>query len=272
MIRKYLLFLIQGALVGVGAILPGVSGGVMCVAFGVYEPLMALMTHPRRAWREHAGLFVPFVIGWVIGFILLAKAVELLFSAYAVIALMLFFGLIGGTLPELLQNSETRDPNKSWTPLVLSLSLAYLFFHLLENATGIVVPPSFASYFFCGALWGLSLILPGFTSSSILICLGLYEPLTAGIGALDPAVLVPMLLGIGVTALSLARLISNLFRKHYAITLRIVLGFVLASSLKILPSTLGDPLTATLALVCFGVGFAVARGMDLAGHHGKTKE
>ena len=79
MILKYVLYLIQGALVGVGAILPGVSGGVMCVAFGVYEPMMALMTHPRKTWRQHAGMFIPFVIGWVLGFVLLAKAVELLF-------------------------------------------------------------------------------------------------------------------------------------------------------------------------------------------------
>lgn len=265
MILKYILYLIQGALVGVGAILPGVSGGVMCVAFGVYEPMMELMTHPRRAWRTHAGMFIPFAIGWVLGFMLLAKAVELLFSSYTVIALMLFFGLIGGTLPELLRDSEVRDPNRSWTPFVLSLSLAYLFFHLLENAGNIEVASSLGAYLFCGILWGLSLILPGFTSSSILICLGLYEPMTAGIGALDTAVLIPMLLGIVVTALSLARLISALFRRHYAVTLRVVLGFVVASSLKILPSTLGDPLTAILSLICFAVGFALARGMDVAG-------
>lgn len=270
MLFKYILYLIQGALVGVGAILPGVSGGVMCVAFGVYEPMMELMTHPRRAWRTHAGMFVPFALGWVLGFILLAKAVELLFSAYATVALMLFFGLIGGTLPELLRDSEVRDPNRSWTPFVLSLSLAYLFFHLLENAGNIEMAPSFGAYLFCGVLWGLSLILPGFTSSSILICLGLYEPMTAGIGALDPAVLIPMLLGIGITALSMAHLISALFHRHYAATLRVVLGFVVASSLKILPVTLEDPLTATVSLICFAIGFALARGMDVVAKRQKV--
>ena len=136
MILKYILYLIQGALVGVGAILPGVSGGVMCVAFGVYEPMMELMTHPLRTWRSHLRMFLPFGIGWVVGFILLARAVELLFSAYAVIALMLFYGLIAGTLPELLRESEVREPNRSWTPFVLSLSLfprACSYHTLLSN-------------------------------------------------------------------------------------------------------------------------------------------
>ena len=271
MILKYILYLIQGALVGVGAILPGVSGGVMCVAFGVYEPMMELMTHPLRTWRSHLRMFLPFGIGWVVGFILLARAVELLFSAYAVIALMLFYGLIAGTLPELLRESEVREPNRSWTPFVISLSLAYLFFHLLENGVSMEIQPSFAAYLFCGILWGFSLIIPGFTSSSVLICLGLYELMTAGIGALDGSVLIPMFLGIGVTALSMARLVNLLFRRHYAITLRIVLGFVVASSLRILPASLGNMTTAVISLVCLLGGFALARRMDLAKYRATDK-
>ena len=42
-VLKSLLLAIQGAIVGTGAILPGVSGGVLCVAFGIYEPMMALL-------------------------------------------------------------------------------------------------------------------------------------------------------------------------------------------------------------------------------------
>ena len=45
-LARTLLYLIQGAIIGVGAILPGVSGGVLCVSFGLYEPLMELLTAP----------------------------------------------------------------------------------------------------------------------------------------------------------------------------------------------------------------------------------
>ena len=53
LIVKNILYLIQGAIVGIGAILPGVSGGVLCVAFGAYEPMMELLTHPRQAFKKH---------------------------------------------------------------------------------------------------------------------------------------------------------------------------------------------------------------------------
>lgn len=264
LVLKNILYLIQGAIVGVGAILPGVSGGVLCVAFGIYEPLMELLTRPIQALKKNYKMFIPFVIGWFVGFILLAKAVELLFKASAVIALMLFFGLICGTLPELFKASEVSDPKKSWTPFIISLSLAYFFFHILENGVSTVIPPSFLGFLLCGFLWGLSLIIPGLSSSSILIYLGLYEPMTAGIGALDLSVILPMLLGIGVTALSLARLVDMLYKKHYALTSRIVLGFVIASSLKVVPSDFKNSLILLISLLCFAVGFAIARVMDLA--------
>ena len=263
-ILKNILYIIQGAIVGIGAILPGVSGGVLCVAFGIYEPMMELLTHPKQALKKHLKMFIPFSIGWILGFILLAKGVEILFSASAEIALMLFFGLICGTLPELFTVSEKRDPGKSWTPFVISLSLAYLFFHILENGVSRVVAPSFLGFLFCGILWGLSLIIPGFSSSSILIYLGLYEPMTSGIADLNLSVLVPMIVGIISIALLLARLVNMLYQKHYAITSRVILGFVIASSLKILPSSFNNTFTFILSMFCFAVGFVVARAMDKA--------
>ena len=263
-ILKTALYAIQGALVGVGAILPGVSGGVLCVAFGIYEPMMELLTHPFKAIKKHYDIFVPFLLGWIPGFFLLAAAIERLFSASAPVALMLFFGLICGTLPKLFKTSEKSDPRASWTPFVLSLSLAYLFFHLLENASSLTIAPSFPAFLLCGFLWGLSLIIPGMTSSSILICLGLYEPMVTGLSELDLNVVAPMLVGITATTLMLARFVHALYKNHYAVTSRIVLGFVIASALKAIPSAFPDSLTLIVALVCFAVGFFVARFMDVA--------
>lgn len=253
-------------LVGIGAILPGISGGVLCVAFDVYEPIMEFLTSPVKAIKKHYRLFIPFSTGWIIGFMLLAKGVEILFAKSAAIALMLFLGLIGGTLPDLFKVSEKSDSQKSWTPFVLSLTIAYLFFHILETGGGKTLQPSVMSFLLCGFLWGLSLIIPGLSSSSLLIYLGIYEPMTAGIASLDPIVVIPMIVGIAVTALLFARIVNMLFKKHYAVISRIILGFVIASALKTVPSDFGNALTLVISLVCFAVGFAVARAMDIAGN------
>jgi putative membrane protein len=269
-ILQSLLYIIQGAIVGVGAILPGVSGGVLCVAFGIYEPMMELLTHPRVAIKKSYRMFIPFLIGWVLGFLLLARGIEILFAAASEIALMLFFGLICGTMPQLFKDSERGDPKIGWTPFIISLSAAYLFFHILEGGVAMTVAPGSLSFLLCGILWGLSLIVPGLSSSSILIYLGLYEPMTSGIAALDLGVLIPMGIGIVATALSLARLVNMLFKKHYAVTSRAVLGFVVASSLKAIPTEFPSTASLIISLICFAVGFAVAYIMDKAESKHKT--
>ena len=57
------LLLLQGMIIGTGAILPGVSGGVLCLAFGLYEPMIQLFTHPLPTLRRHLRLFLPLIGG-----------------------------------------------------------------------------------------------------------------------------------------------------------------------------------------------------------------
>ena len=94
--------------------------------------------------------------------------------------------------------------------------------------------------------------------------MGLYEPMTAGIASLDFAVILPLLLGLAITVAALARAVNALYEKHYAVVSRLILGFVIASSLKIVPTGFESTGALVLALICFAAGFAVARYMDLA--------
>ena len=264
MLLKSLILALQGAIVGTGAILPGVSGGVLLVAFGIYEPMMALLSHPTKSFKTYYKMFIPFLIGWLLGFTLLARAVEAMFNASAPVALMLFFGLICGTIPQLMKDSERSDADRSWTPFVVTLALAYFLFCLLEQGKAAQVQVSTASFVICGLVWGLSLVIPGLSSSSVLLYMGLYEPMTAGIAALDFSVILPLLLGLAITVASLARLVNSMFEQHYALISRLVLGFVIASSLKIVPVQFESAGTLALSLVCVAAGFALARYMDCA--------
>ncbi|MBQ7825466.1 MAG: DUF368 domain-containing protein, partial [Clostridia bacterium] len=81
---------------------------------------------------------------------------------------------------------------------------------------------------------------------------------------LDFSVILPLLLGLAITVAALARLVNNLYERHYALISRLILGFVIASSLKIVPVHFESAGTLVLSLVCFAAGFALARYMDCA--------
>lgn len=259
-----IMYAIQGAIVGIGAILPGVSGGVLCVAFGLFEPLMEFLTNPKKSMKNSYHIFIPFFIGWALGFVLLAKVVEMFFSFAPDVAIFFFFGLVCGTIPELFKKSEEAGKNMSWTPFVISLSISYILFHIIEAGEAVAIPTNFFSFLFCGFMWGISLIVPGLSSSTVLIYLGLYVPLTEGIGGFSLDVLIPFLIGIVVTVMLFAKLVNMLFKKHYALISRIILGFVISSSLKTLPYDFKSAWTMAISVVCFAVGFIIAHAMEAA--------
>jgi putative membrane protein len=261
--NRFIRLLIYGAIIGVGAILPGVSGGVLCVAFGLYEPLMQFLTNPKKSAKENHKTLVPFFIGWTLGLVLLAKVCELFFVYAPNIAVMLFFGLVAGTIPGMFKNVGTV---KSWLPFVISTCASYMFFHILEAGHTVSLPINFLTMTFCGVLWGLSMIVPGLSSSSILIYCGLYMALTEGISNFDLSILAPFGVGVLATVVLLARLVDMLFKKHYSLVSQIILGFVISSSLKTLPSQFPNAWVMIISIACCVIGFIVALIMDRAEH------
>ena len=66
---RWLRDLLCGVLIGAGAILPGVSGGVLAVVFDIYRPFMEVLTHPRAAIPKYWRWFLPIGLGCAIGFV-----------------------------------------------------------------------------------------------------------------------------------------------------------------------------------------------------------
>lgn len=60
---RWLRDLLCGVLIGAGAILPGVSGGVLAVVFDIYRPFMEVLTHPREAIPKYWRWFLPIGAG-----------------------------------------------------------------------------------------------------------------------------------------------------------------------------------------------------------------
>lgn len=255
----WLLLLLSGILIGGGAILPGISGGVLCVVFGVYQPLMETLSHPVRAIPRNWRLLVLVGIGGAIGFLGFARVVDIVFSANELLATWLFIGLIAGTLPALYREAGLQGrPRGVYTALGIAFLALLALLLVVRFSPATSVTPSFFWYVFAGVLWGLSIIVPGMTSSSILMSLGLYQPLAAGIAAFDIAVLAPWILGMAATVLALAKLINYCFHNHYAISYHAVLGVVLASTLAIIPTAYDSVQSALLSLLCFAAGFITA--------------
>ena len=286
---QWLFRVLQGAIIGAGAILPGISGGVLCVVFRIYQPMMALLAHPLRTFKRYFLLLLPVLIGWGLGFLLIAKALNMLFSnaASAYPATWLFVGLIAGMVPQLYREAGKQGrTGKSWLSLVISTAVILALLVFMQYGTRIAITAdiwelsSIWWYLFCGALWGVSLVVPGLSSSSLLLFLGLYQSMTAGISAFSLIVILPMIIGIALVTFLSARAINYMFDRHYSVAFHAVLGFVVASTIAIILPTSGnigaggevigmtytsDSGALLIWAACFVGGFAIAWLMDKLG-------
>ena len=210
-VLRLILQVLQGVLIGVGAVLPGISGGVLCVVFGIYKPVMELLSNPFRRFRTHVPKLLPVIVGAAAGFLGVAKLLAFLLEKYPDPSVCLFVGLIAGMLPSLFREAgEKGRPKGSWVSLALAFAVILALLISL-NLFSVTIAPSFPWYLFCGFCLALSVIAPGMSFSTLLMPLGLYTPFVDGLGSLKPEVLAPAAIGAVVTVICLAKAVNALF-------------------------------------------------------------
>ena len=256
---RWLRDLLCGVLIGSGAILPGVSGGVLAVVFDIYRPFMEVLTHPREAIPKYWRWFLPIGLGCAIGFLGFAKGIAAAIDVSSTVTTWLFIGLIVGTVPSLFREAGKEGRSiGSWVSMAVCAGAIFFSLFYVGKVICVTVEPNFWWYNFCGALWGMSLVIPGLTSSSVMMALGLYQPMLEGLARLDFLVLSACLPGMVLTILLLARLVSWFFRKHYSIAFHGIFGIVLASTLVIIPTSYVGAWEIVLSAVCCIGGFLLA--------------
>ena len=259
---RFLGKVLQGALIGLGAVLPGISGGVLSVVFGVYRPIMELLSDPVHKWRIRLPGLFPYMIGSAAGFFGVANLLSYILETYPEPSV--FVGLIVGMLPSLWreageQGRTVENVILSCVTLVAMISLLFW----LQNSQN-TVEPGFFSFLFCGFAFALSVIAPGMSFSTILMPLGLYTPFVEGIGHMRPEVLLPGVAGCVVTFICLAKLVNRLFERHYAVMFHGILGIVGAATVMTVPwgsfATSAD--AASRNLFCMAAGIVAAILLD----------
>jgi putative membrane protein len=254
---EWLIRLIKGALVGIGAIVPGLSGGVLAVVFGIYEPLIRFLANLRVKFMENVRYFLPVGIGGVLGVVAFSAIVDYAFTHYAAQFTWLFIGFISGTFPTLYKTSGAQG-RKPWHWLLLAVMAVGTFYYMywMETIQNVTLNPNIWVWLLSGLLMGFGLVVPGMSPSNFLIYLGLYQPMASGIRHLDLGVIIPIALGVVVCILIFARLISWLFKKAYPFMYHLILGIVVGSTVAIIPRGVSDWSVILVCAVLFLLGAA----------------
>ncbi len=251
--RSDLAQILRGALMGGADIVPGVSGGTMALILGIYERLVAAISHidtsllgqlKRREWRtaaEHCDLrFLAFLgLGIGAGIVGLASTMHHLLDHHVQRTHAAFFGMI---LASCVLVARMVGTWRALQGLALIAAAGLAFW--LVGLPFLQEPPDSPAYLFaCGAVAICAMILPGISGAFILLVLGQYYHVTGilkGIPKLefDSDALVTVgsfAAGAVVGILSFSRLLRLLLDRFHATTMAALAGFMLGSLRKIWP-------------------------------------
>ncbi len=260
-ILLWMLWFIQGVVVGFGAIMPGISGGTLCVAFGMYLPIMRTISHPLQNIKKYALMLGVFICGAAFGFVGLSGFAGWLMKMNSTLVTCAFIGFILGTVPELWRDAGIEGrTKKSYAALAVGFAVMLAILILLQKTDISSMKADFIGYIFCGILWGISFIVPGLSSSTLLLFFGLYEPMLDGIAAIDFSVILPIIIGIAACVAILSKAVNSLYKNHYNSIYHLVIGVVIATVIMIIPDWSVDARALLYRAVCILCGAVVSYG------------
>jgi putative membrane protein len=229
-----------GLLMGIGNVVPGIPGGTMLVAMGVYARFIeALSQVTRFRFRVRSVLHLAAVgCGALTAIALLAKALTGLVADYRWVMYSIFLGLSLGGAPILYRLANRGSVTfRCWAAVGF---LAMVGLAVARPAAEGAIP--WWTIVAGGSIAASAAILPGIDGSYLLLVLGQYETV---LGALDQAtrrefadaatVLVPFAVGAVLAVAGLSNLLRWLLRRHDQPALGTLMGFVLGSVVGIYP-------------------------------------
>ena len=166
--------ILQGIAVGVANIIPGVSGGTMMVAMGLYDKLIHSITHLKSEFKESMKLLIPIFIGVGIALVALARLIEFLLLHYPLPTNFAFCGLIAGSLPFIFTKVKGAGINAPRALSFLVFFAVVVGLALIGNASGSDANVSFSivniiKLFMVGVIAAATMVVPGVSGSMMLM-------------------------------------------------------------------------------------------------------
>ena len=272
--------ILQGMVVGIANIIPGVSGGTMMVAMGLYDKLIHAITHLKSEFKESLKLLLPIFAGAGLAIVALSRLFEFLLETYPIPTNFAFCGLIAGSLPFIFKKVKGHKVTVGKIIPFLIFFGVVIVMALLGETGGNSADVSFGlvnviKLFGVGVIAAATMVVPGVSGSMMLMLLGYYDTilktindfvdalvkfdmggLTTGVG-----VLAPFGIGVVIGIFLIAKLIEFIFSKAEIHAYYGIIGLILASPIAILMKTNwsgASVLMVGCGVVTFALGWFVA--------------
>lgn len=236
--------ILAGFVIGAGAIIPGLSGGILAVSMGLYQPTIEAITGFFKAPKKNFKFLLPLGIGGVIGFLIFMFLIDSLFANYQTEVVCLFMGLVIGSIPSFLKEANDGESFKksNWIYIILGFAFAMALVLLGLNSGDSGIESAVANReltpllsMICGGIIMFGTVLPGVSTSFILINMNVYKSFMEVFTKFfnDPAhnfvLALFALIGILVVAIPMLLLVRKVLNRFHRQSFFTLFGILLAT-------------------------------------------
>ncbi len=228
--------MIYSFIIGISAIVPGLSGGVLAISLGIYPVLINSIINIRKNFRKSISFLLPFVSFAGLGMLVFGFVVSPLLENYEHIVIFLFIGLIIGSVPELLKESTKNGFKLVYLiPMIIAFIIGLVF---ADASNGSDSQESYSAFLMLagGGVLTLGAIVPGISSSFILMNLGIYNKIISSFTTFDVYNILLIITGIIITFIATVKLINFAFTRFHGYAYFASFGFLISSVLTVYPS------------------------------------
>jgi putative membrane protein len=230
---------------GLANLVPGISGGTMLVATGIYRRFIDAVSDVTRLRFRRESILTLAIVGGVAltAFVLLAGVVRDLVVDYRWVMYSLFIGLTLGGVPVVMRMARDSDGgvNRSVRVGMVAgfVGMAAVAWAQMSGGASGATDASMVLLFFGGAAAASAMILPGVSGGYLLLVLGVYVPVLTAVHDRDFAVIIPFGLGVGAGVAAVSNVLRYLLHRYEKATLGVLIGLLLGAVIGLWPYQAG---------------------------------
>ncbi|MDI9622338.1 MAG: DUF368 domain-containing protein [Acidobacteriota bacterium] len=247
-----------GTLMGLANLVPGISGGTMLLAVGIYPRFIAAISEVTTFRFRKLSLLTLAGVGLAAAVAIggLAGVVKDLVVDHRWIMYAIFIGLTLGGVPLVWRLIGSERTSATWVGTsvgfvgMVLIALAQMQGGGSANRDGVLF------LFVAGVVGASAMILPGISGGYLLLLLGAYVPILAGIDAFKDAlqarqldvlvevglkVILPVGIGVLIGIVAVSNLLRWTLERHRQATLGVLLGLLLGAVAGLWPFQHGVP-------------------------------
>jgi putative membrane protein len=248
-IKKNFSLILKGFIIGSSMSVPGVSGGTMAILLGIYDKLIGSISNFFKDIKGNITFLLIFCIGSGAGIGSLAFVIKWLLATFPLPVSFFFLGAVIGGIPALYKRTKTSPIGVSSVVyfllgLVIVVSIGFIPTGNLSISSGTGLG-HYIMVLITGIIIALALVLPGISTSHMLLILGMYDTLLLAITEFDLVYIGILGIATVIGVFLITKPIEWTMNKFPHQTYCMIIGFVLGSTFeifrdKILPAIPAD--------------------------------